>query len=59
MAKLREWLKGKKTYLVAVAAVVASVIAYAEEVHDFPEMVKLIVAALLASTLRAGVGNGK
>ena len=58
MDKIRQFLKGKKTYLIAAGSILATVVAWATGDMELPEAVKLIVAAVLAVTVRAGVGNG-
>ncbi len=55
MDKIRELLKGKKTYLVTLAATLAAVIAWASGELETAELVEAVVAAVLAATLRAGV----
>lgn len=55
--KIRSAIAGKKTYLVAAAAILGVVIAWsAGQVKDF-DAVKLIVDAVLAVTIRAGVAK--
>lgn len=53
--KILEWLKGKKTYVVAISAIVAAVASYASGTIEVGEMIKLIVAAIMAMTIRAGI----
>jgi hypothetical protein len=61
MTRIREWLKGKKSYLVAAAGVLAAVIGWSDGELDTPAMVAAVVAALEAMALRAAlakVGEG-
>ena len=53
--KIREWLKGRKTYLVAISAIVAAIASYVTGTIEVGEMIKLIVAAIMAMTIRAGI----
>ena len=57
MGKIREWLNGKKTYLVAGAAVIGAVIAWATGAVDLVEAIKVILGAVLGTTIRAGVAK--
>ena len=57
MNSLREWLKGKKAYLVCLAAILAAVIAWASGDSGTLDTVKMILAALGGITLRAGISK--
>lgn len=61
--KILEWLRGKKTYVLAVSSIFAALAAYATGQIEVGEMIKLIVAAIMAMTIRAGITksgpNGK
>jgi len=61
--KILEWLKGKKTYIVGISTIMAAVASYVTDTIETGEMIKLIVAAIMAMTIRAGVTksgpNGK
>lgn len=57
--KLRENLAGCKTYLVAGSAIIVTVIAWVEGAVEAPEAAKMIVAAVLAMTMRAGVAKAE
>ena len=48
------WLQGKKTYIVAIGAIVTAVGAYTEGSIDLSQLVAAIFAALGAMTLKAG-----
>jgi len=55
MDKIRDFLKGKKTYLVALSGMLAALIAFASGEMTLPETVAAITAAVMAMTMRAGV----
>ena len=53
-----EWLKGKKTYLVCVAGILAAVIGYLNGEISMAQAIEAIFIAIGGITLRAGVKNG-
>ena len=55
MKAIQEWLKGKKTYLICVGAVIAAVVAWSGGEIDLIHMIEALVAAIGGITLRAGV----
>jgi hypothetical protein len=55
LIKAKDWLAGKKTYLVGIASIVAIVLAYSQGDMSAAESIKAIVAAIMAMTIRAGV----
>jgi len=55
MSAIREFFKGKKTYLTCLAAVVAVLIAWSEGAIPDGEAIKDIVMAIVAIFVRAGV----
>lgn len=57
MDKIRQALQGWKTYLVAAGAIIAVAISWAEGTVPTDEAVKLLTAAVLACTIRAGVAK--
>jgi hypothetical protein len=57
MSKVQAFLSGKKTYLVAVASILAIIIAYANGAMDSTAAIKAIIEAILAITIRAGVSK--
>lgn len=59
MKSIQEWLAGKKTYIVCIGAIVAAVSAFAGGELDTAGMVEAIFAAIMAATLRAGIGKGE
>lgn len=52
---LRDWLSGKKTYLVAIVGVLTALLAFEAGEVDFVELVKLVWAALLVIFMRTAV----
>ena len=50
-----EWLKGKKTYFVAVAAVATALGGFVAGEVSLTQLVEAIFAAVAVMTLRAGV----
>ena len=57
MQKIKDWLKGKKSYLVAVGAILGVVVAWsAGEMGDLAA-IQAVVAAVMAMTLRAGIAK--
>lgn len=52
-----DWLKGKKTYLLAFAAVVYAVSGWYLGKFDTQAMIDMLWAALTAGALRAGITN--
>lgn len=57
MGKLREWLKGKKTYIVCIGAICAAATAWISGEIDMIHAIEAIVAALGALTIHAAVAN--
>ena len=57
MAKIIEFLKGKKTYLVAIVGILSAVVAYLNGSIDVIGLGSAILQALGISALRAGVSN--
>lgn len=56
--KVRSWLKGKKTYISAVAAIIAAIIEFANGV-EASVVVQQIITAILAMTIRARISKKK
>ena len=59
LAKLKEFLVGKKTYLVSISAIIAVLIAITNNQMDLTEAIKNIIEAILAMTIRAGISSAK
>ena len=59
MFKLKEWLKGKKVYLTAMASILGVVIAWVSGEVESAEGIKMIVVAILAMEGRAAIAKGK
>lgn len=58
MNQINEWLSGKKTYIVALAGILAAIAAYASGELDLAQTIQAVLASLGLSTLRAGVSKG-
>lgn len=57
MTKIRDWLKGKKTYLVCIGAIIAVVLAWSDgDVTDF-QAADGLVKAIFGMTIRAAIGK--
>lgn len=59
ITKIREFLKGKKTYLVAVAALVTATIAWSQSEITGVQYLQTLFVALQTAFIRAGISNGK
>jgi hypothetical protein len=57
MDKVREWLKGKKTYLTAAATVLATVIAWGDGSLGTMPAILIILGACGFSSLRAAIAK--
>jgi hypothetical protein len=55
--KIRLWLQGKKTYLVAIVAVLTALIAFANGVLSILGLGEAILAALGLTTIRAAISK--
>lgn len=55
--EVRDYLKGKKTYLVALATILGLVVAWSTNEVDTVTAVQGIVTAILASTIRDGINT--
>lgn len=56
LSDIREWLKGKKTYLSAAAACIAAVVAWSAGEIEVPGLAVAMWAALQTVFIRAGIG---
>jgi rubrerythrin len=54
--KIREFLKGKKTYLVAVGLIIEAVVEYTND-NDLAKLVDKILKALALMTVRAAISK--
>jgi hypothetical protein len=57
LSGIREWLKGKKTYIGGVAAILGFVVAWSTGEITTPKLAEVVVEAILAMTVRAGVAK--
>lgn len=55
LSKVRDFLSGRKTYLVAFSAILGVIIAWTNGSMSDIETVKAIIEAILAVTIRAGI----
>ena len=58
MNKIREWLKGKKTYLTATIGVLGALLAYADSQIDLMALLASIWAAVQACWIHAALTRG-
>ena len=54
-----DWLKGKKTYVVAAAAILTAVGTFLGDGMSIGDLVTAIFAAITTMTLRAGIAKVK
>lgn len=59
MTKVREWLQGKKTYIVCTVTILGVVVAWADGAMQTSEALLAIAAALGGVTMKAGIERGK
>ena len=57
METITLWLRGKKTFIVGIGAVVAVVVAWSVGEMEAQQAIEAIVAALMGMFIRAGVTN--
>jgi hypothetical protein len=57
MTKIKDWLKGKKTYIVCAVAIVTVALAWSEGNVSDGEALKAVFEAIFGITLRAGVAK--
>lgn len=57
MNAVREWLKGKKTYITAAIGLLGAVVAWADGSIDAVALAGAVWAAVQACTIRAGIDN--
>lgn len=57
MGKLRQIFQGKKTYVVALGGALTAIGAYFTGDIDSIELAKALFNAVVAATIRAGIGN--
>jgi hypothetical protein len=55
MTKVRDWLRGKKTYITAAIGVLGALIAWADGSIDLVALGGALWAAVSACTVRAGI----
>ena len=57
MERMRNWLKGKKSYIAAAIGLVGAIIAWADGQIDNVALLASIWAAMQVCFIRAGIGN--
>ncbi len=57
LTKVKEYLKGKKTYLVAAAAIITAVVGYSDGTLDLIQLIEAVFVAVGFGTLRAGIAK--
>lgn len=57
LAQIGAWLKGKKTYIVMLAALLGAVAGYASGEITLVQAIEAVLAALGLGALRSGVAN--
>ncbi|HPM84097.1 MAG TPA: hypothetical protein PLF81_25510 [Candidatus Anammoximicrobium sp.] len=57
MDKIRQFLQGKKTYVVGIGAIAAAVVAWVNGSLDNAHAIEAIIAALMGMFIRAGVNT--
>jgi hypothetical protein len=57
MSKILTWLQGKKTYIVAAAAILTAIGAYLTGTITGVQLVEAIFAAIGTVTMRAGIAK--
>ena len=57
MNKMREFLKGKKTYIMAAIAILGSLAAWGDGQIDLTGLIAAVWAAMQSCFIRAGVTN--
>jgi hypothetical protein len=57
IAKAKEWLRGKKAYLIGWSTIISTIIAWSNNAIDTKTAIEAIVGALMAMALRAGQDN--
>ena len=57
MKKIRQWMKGKKTYFDARAGLLTALASWSNETITTLQLVEMIFTAVGVACLRAGVGK--
>lgn len=55
MQRIKDFLSGKKTYLVCAVAILSALAAYSQDQVTLVQMVEAILAAITGMTLRSAV----
>ena len=54
---IREWLKGKKTYLLMAGGMITATTAWITGTIELPALVEAVVALAMGGAVRAGIVN--
>jgi len=57
IAKAKEWLRGKKAYILSISTILGTALAWANNAMDSKTAMQTIAGALIAMALRAGQDN--
>ena len=57
LSKIKNTIKGAKTYLLMIASIIGATVAFGDGGIDVVEYVKAVITAAGFMTLRAGVGS--
>lgn len=57
MSKIKDWLKGKKTYIICAIAILGVAVAWSEGNLADGDAIKAIFEAVVGMTIRAGISK--
>lgn len=57
MSKIKDWLKGKKTYIICAIAILGVAVAWSEGSLADGDAIKAIFEAVVGMTIRAGISK--
>ena len=56
--KIRGYLKGKKTYIVAVTGILGAITAWLNGAIESTKMLELVIECIMGVTIRSGISSG-
>ena len=59
LSNIKDWLAGRKTYLIAAGAIIGVIVAWSTSEMTDLQAIEALVAAILAVTMRAGITKSK
>jgi len=59
MKKIKDFLKGKKSYLVGAAAIITAVVAFSQDQLTVTQLVEAVFASVMGMTIRAGIAKAE